>query len=495
MCDNSKLLFTGATWTVGLVEKMWKVIDKMAKEEYGLDYYDPRIEIVTASQMLYHHSMNAMPLMYNHWSFGKRFELSQRAWEQGKSSLAFETVINTNPMVCYILESNSATMQALVLAHANAGHGSFFKMNYMFQLWTDADAIVNELTYAHDYIKKCEKKYGEARVERILDAAHSLSLQSMDKYKRRRIPRESDVAKKLAQREKHLEQAYDYLLDDPETYRQTNDLEPVGGWPYPEENLLYFIEKNSPALDEWEREVIRIVRRSSQYFYPQMSTKVMNEGWASFWHYTLMERLNEEGYLGPGSMLEFYESHTAVCDQVDGAALNPYVLGFKIFMDLKRACENPTKEDYEYLPLVAGKPWLETLKWVASNFKDSDFLLEFLGPNVIKDLKLFSIQDNAAEQFVTVTAIQSNDDVRELRKKISAQYDLNNMLPDIEIVGCNFKGDRTLHVQYNSKNHKRLDPDTNQLVTKYLRKLWGYPIAMNQVDETGSLISCKVRKY
>ena len=144
----SKLLYTGTAWDLNLIDDLWEVIDKIATEKYGLTYYEPQIEIVTADQMLYHHSMHALPLLYKHWSFGKNYIEAKRAYQKGQTSIAYETIINTDPMITYIMEDNSATMQATVLAHAVCGHGSFFKNNYLFKRWTDAGSIVDYLVFA-----------------------------------------------------------------------------------------------------------------------------------------------------------------------------------------------------------------------------------------------------------------------------------------------------------------------------------------------------------
>ena len=497
MSKDNKPFFTGGEWDLDLIDTMWTVIDDIARTEYGLDYAEPQIEIVTADQMLHYHSQNAMPTLYSHWSYGKTYEASKRSWAAGQSSIAYETIINTDPMICYIMADNSATMQALVLAHANCGHGNFFKINYLFKEWTDPKAVLNELRYAKNYIKECEEAYGPSKVELTLDAAHALSLHGIDKYKRRRKPRVADVVAKQKARNEHDRKAYDPVLDSvvKKQVRFQDEESEFFNWPYPEENILYFIEKNSLGIADWQKEIVRLVRKSAQYFYPQMLTKVMNEGWASFWHYTLMERLYELGHLTEGSMMEFYESHTSVCCQQDMARLNPYTLGFNIFMDLKRACENPTEEDYEFLPFVAGKPWLETLTWVAENFKDSDFILEFLGPNVISKLKLFCVKDDNDAKEYEILSVQSKEDVFELRKQLARQYSFDEMVPSVEVVDYNFKGDRCITLEYTSTDGKLLDDKTRLHTMKYLSKLWGNPISVRQVTENGHVVSTHNRKY
>lgn len=153
----------------------------------------------------------------------------------------------------------------------------------------------------------------------------------------------------------------------------------------PQENLLYFMEKNAPLLEPWQREILRIVRKVSQYFYPQKQTQVMNEGWATFWHYTILNHLYDEGKVTERFMLEFLHSHTNVVFQPPYnspwySGINPYALGFAMFRDIKRICQSPTEEDKYWFPDIAGSDWLETLHFAMRDFKDESFISQFLSP-------------------------------------------------------------------------------------------------------------------
>ncbi len=158
-------MFTSNEWSMESLQSMWTTIDRVAKETFGLDYYEPQIEIITSEQMLDCYSSVAMPVMYNHWSFGKTFIQNERQYAKGMQGLAYEVVINTNPCIAYLMENNTATLQALVLAHASCGHSHFFKNNYLFKNWTEADSIIDYLKFAKKYIRSCEEKYGEKEVE------------------------------------------------------------------------------------------------------------------------------------------------------------------------------------------------------------------------------------------------------------------------------------------------------------------------------------------
>lgn len=197
--------------------------------------------------------------------------------------LAYEIVINSNPCIAYLMEENSMMMQALVTAHAAYGHNSFFKGNYLFRTWTDAEAIIDYLVFAKNYLADCERMYGIDAVEDLLDSCHALMNYGVDRYKR---PQKLSLAKekiRQSEREHYLQlQVNDLWRTIPRRNTDTEINAPARFPTEPQENILYFIEKSAPLLEPWQREVIRIVRKIAQYFYPQRQTQVMNEGWATF---------------------------------------------------------------------------------------------------------------------------------------------------------------------------------------------------------------------
>ena len=159
-------LFDGAEWTFELIKRAYDAMGEIALGELGLDIYPNQIEVITAEQMLDAYSSIGMPLMYRHWSFGKRFAHDEAYYKRGMRTLAYELVINSDPCISYIMEENSMTMQALVIAHAAYGHNHFFKNNYQFQLWTEPDHIIDYLAFAKSYVAECEERYGRRRSSR-----------------------------------------------------------------------------------------------------------------------------------------------------------------------------------------------------------------------------------------------------------------------------------------------------------------------------------------
>lgn len=466
-------------WNFELLDQAYKLIEPIAKE-LGLETYPNQIEVITAEQMLDAYSTVALPVFYNHWSFGKNFIRDQKNYQKGDMGLAFEVVINSNPCIAYLMENNTFMMQILVLSHACFGHNSFFKNNYLFKEWTDAEGIIDYLMFAKNYIQQCEQKYGADQVEEILDAAHALQVLGVDRYKR---PNKLSVAKEKAkqhEREEYLQSQVNDLWRTIPTKATAEDSSVV--LEHPEENLLYFIEKNAPLLKPWEREVIRIVRKVSQYFYPQRQTQVSNEGKATFCHYNIMNKLYDYNHISEGMMLEFLQSHTSVVRQQPGARINPYALGFAIYQDIRRMCANPTPEDKEWFPELCGKDWMEETRNAAYNFRDESFISQFLSPKVIRDMRLFSVLDDSNNTFTEVSSIHNDSGYTEIRNKLSEQYNLSMIDPQIQVTGFDKAGDRSLqikHIPYKGRSLNEHWPN----VLYCIRRLWGFDVQLETIAD------------
>ena len=189
---------TGSEWTFDLVDEYDRQIRTIAVDEFKLDVYPNQLEVITAEQMMDAYASVGMPVNYHHWSYGKHFVATEKSYKRGQMGLAYEIVINSNPCIAYLMEENSMTMQALVIAHAAYGHNSFFKGNYLFRAWTDASAIIDYLVFAKSYITKCEERYGIDAVEDLLDSCHALMNYGVDRYKR---PQKLSLAKEQARQE------------------------------------------------------------------------------------------------------------------------------------------------------------------------------------------------------------------------------------------------------------------------------------------------------
>ncbi len=489
---------TTSEWSFELIRAYDEILGKIARDEYQLDFYPNQIEIISAEQMMDAYSSVGMPVGYNHWSFGKHFVSVEQGYRRGQMGLAYEIVINSNPCIAYLMEENTMMMQALVIAHACYGHNSFFKGNYLFKTWTDASSIIDYLVFAKNYITECEERHGVKEVETLLDSCHALMNYGVDRYKRPYPISAEEEKKRQKEREEYLQQQVNELWrtipKGEEKHGGKNDKR----FPKePQENLLYFIEKNAPLLEPWQREIVRIVRKIAQYFYPQRQTQVMNEGWATFWHYTLLNNLYDKGLVTDGFMLEFLQSHTGVIKQPNFdsphySGINPYALGFAMYQDIVRMCQNPTEEDKIWFPDIAGKPWLETIKFAMESFKDESFILQFLSPKIIRDFKLFSIHDDDQKKEIFISAIHDEAGYREVRHALANQYNLSIREPNIQVFSVNIRGDRAIKLRHTQHNRAPLEEQTALEVLKHLHRLWKFDVYLESVhnDEISQVFRC-----
>jgi len=492
-------LFTGPNWDYGTLRRTYEAIEKIAFDELGLDIYPVQIEVITSEQMLDAYASVGLPLMYRHWSFGKRFAYHETLYRKGLAGLAYEIVINSNPVICYIMEENSMTMQTLVMAHAAFGHNHFFKNNYLFRQWTDAGGILDYLAFARDYVSKCEEKYGMDAVERVLDAAHALKEHGVNRYAHRSKPNLAEERQRAEDRRLHAETTYNDLWrtvpmpqqdDESEEDREKDKLEAASRQQLglPEENLLYFIEKRAPRLEDWQCELIRIVRNVSQYFYPQKQLQMMNEGCATFCHYEIMNRLHDKGLITEGAMLEFLHSHSSVVfqpgfDDPRFSGLNPYALGFAMMSDIQRMCNKPTEEDREFFPDIAGRgDAYGVLRDAWANYRDESFILQYLSPAVIRKFRLFQIADDSGKPSLRVDAIHDELGYRRIRSALSKQYDLSRREPDVQVVDVDLKGDRTLVLAHFVHDGVLLEEKTCRSVLRYAGYLWGYAVKLLEIE-------------
>jgi stage V sporulation protein R len=488
------LLFTEAEWDFTTLDRVYKAIEKIALEEMGLDVYPNQVEVISSEQMLDAYSSLAMPLMYNHWSFGKLFAREEAMYRGGYSGLAYEIVINSSPCISYLLEENSMTMQALVMAHAAFGHNHFFKNNYLFRQWTNAEGIHDYLAFAKAYIAACEERHGREEVEAILDSAHALMDQGVFRYRRPPKPSKERTLEKQRARAKYEEEAYSELwrtlpagIEPPMAPPTPDpDEDDDGTMKLPEENVLYFLEKHSPVLKPWQREMLRIVRNLAQYFYPQKQTKVMNEGCATFVHHAIMNRLYDKGMIGEGSLLEFLHSHTSVVFQPEFddkrySGINPYALGFAMMTDIKRICEAPTQEDRDWFPQFAGSnDYMATLRDAWANYRDESFIEQFLSPKLMRDFRLFGLFDKAKDETYRVSAIHNETGFRRVRTALARQYDIGIGDPNIQVVAADLKGNRKLTLEHRMHRGVPLHEKTKDMVLAHVERLWGHDVGLRE---------------
>ena len=483
-----------------------RIISIISDMEFGLDTYPNMLEIIDEERLHDMVSKNGMPIMYDHWSFGKRRMQLEQEFAKGGMGKIYEMVINSNPVLAYEREDNTKTMMLLVIAHASYGHNAFFKNNYMFSEFTDADNIFSHLRRLKDYVNECEEKYGAKPVERLLDACHALESHGVNRFQRS-VPRDAREEAQLRARLEmtHAQQEQSSSVIDrikgpkpSEQFKRANEEEQI-----PDdlaENLMRWQSAFSPHLEDWHRDIIRMKSEIAQYFYPQKQTQVGNEGTASTMHYECMNLLWGEGLIDDQMMQEFIQSHTAVLSQPGmythpetgqkmPSQINPYALGFAIIQDMKRVCYEPTEEDKEWFPFTAGcEDWIDTFKDIIENYKDESLILQYLSPKVMRDFGFFAVYDDDREDHMVISAIHNQEGYARLRQALASQYRLTEQQPRIEVAQYNHHTDRSLVLHHYMHKRRPLEEQNMEQVLAHMYQLHGHPVVLHSFDmETGEL--------
>jgi stage V sporulation protein R len=219
----------------------------------------------------------------------------------------------------------------------------------------------------------------------------------------------------------------------------------------------------------------------------------MNEGWATFWHYTILQELYKEGIVGNGFMLEFLQSHTNVVYQPAATSpyysgINPYALGFAMMSDIRRICENPTDEDRAWFPDMAGSDWVKTLDFAMRNFKDESFIAQYLSPKLIRDFHFFAVLDDDRSDKLTISAIHDEAGYRYVRQQLAEQYNIGNREPNIQVWQVNTRDDRALTLRHTQFQRRPLNAQAQE-VLKHVARLWGFDVRLETVDTSGHVVS------
>jgi stage V sporulation protein R len=493
-------LYEGADWDFSTLQRLHDACETIALGELGLNVYPNQIEVIRAEQMLDAYSSVGMPLSYKHWSFGKHFTQHEALYRTGLRGLAYELVINSSPCISYLMEENTATMQALVIAHAAFGHNHFFRNNYLFKQWTDAEGILEYLNFAKGYVAQCEERYGQGAVEAILDAAHALKSHGVYRYPGKKKLDLRGEERRERERRAHSERTFNDLWRTVPAGPTKSVSELTSGrrralLGLPQENILYFLEKYAPRLQPWQRELLRIVRHISQYFYPQSQTKVMNEGAATYVHYRVMNRLHDRGGISDGDFLEFLQSHTNVVfqplyDDPRFSGFNPYALGFAMMRDIERIAADPDDEDRQWFPEIAGAgDAMAALRDIWANYRDESFVSQFLSPRLMRQMRLFQLHDDPAQtEGVRVEAIHDERGYRRIRSELARRYDVGWSDPNIEVVDVDLEGDRRLILHHSVVNGRLLSEAAAKRVLQSLADLWGYNVLLREIGPADAVL-------
>ncbi len=380
---------------VGLLEEAIENITIKAKE-FGLDFYKMYFEICPA-EIIYTFGAYGMPTRFSHWTFGKAYQKMKTQYDYNLSRI-YEMVINSDPCYAFLLDGNSLIQNKLVVAHVLA-HCDFFKNNAYFR--HTSRNMVETMASAANRFREYEFKYGKQKVESFLDSVIAIQEQ-VDPYlgiKGTETGNNGGGAchgggcggtcgcgeKRDEAGGKRKETRYDDLWDLEKGHSLSCQLEdkPKKFPAQPEKDILLFLANHSRDLEEWQRDIISVAREEMLYFWPQMQTKIMNEGWASYWHLRIMRDMD----MSEEEVLEFAKMHSGVV-QASKMNVNPYLLGLKIFEDIEKRWDNPTKEERKKYNRSGGEGKQKIFE-VRESENDVSFLRNYLTKDIIEEMDLF----------------------------------------------------------------------------------------------------------
>jgi len=479
-------------------------IEKIAVQ-YGLEYFPVIFEMVTYDQMNEIAAYGGFPNRYPHWRFGMEYERLAKSTEYGLSKI-YELVINNNPSVAYLLEGNSLTDQKLVMCHV-LGHVDFFKNNFTFRS-TDLDATgpvvdpskrigpgyepnrkwIDKMANHGAIVRRLVDRHGIEKIEAFVD--HCLSLENLidpwAPFVVRSRPQTEDEEPGDVEVPRLRAKEYMESFINPEEYLeeqkkkiQAEREQSKGKFPKsPVQDVVSFLLDNAP-LERWERSILEVIRTEAYYFLPQMQTKIMNEGWASYWH----SRLMTEKICDASEILDYADNNAAVMATSPGN-LNPYKLGVELFRDIEERWNRGQfgREWEDCDDLDAKKNWdlrlglgQKKLFEVRSFYNDVTFIDEFLTPEFAARHKLFTFEwSNRSDRF----EVESRE-FRRVKEKILFQL-TNRGNPYIYVEDANHgnRGELLLRHQHAGVD---LRADYARETLAALVRVWKRPVCIQTI--------------
>jgi stage V sporulation protein R len=449
-----------ADWELDDLER-WDAKIRELVAASGLDPFPQEFEICDSGQMLGYMAYSGMPSHYPHWSYGKAYEKLKTLYDHGVSGIPYEMVINSNPSLAYLMRDNSLCLQILTIAHVYA-HNDFFKNNFTFRTTRPEFTISTFKAHAErvrEYME--DPSIGLEKIEPVLDAAHALSLQCRRNLAVRKLDRAEqesqllEAAKPPADPFWQIHRRADYTAPDLRTV-------PL----LPDEDLLLFIEANNPFLATWERDLLTIVHEEAQYFIPQIETKIMNEGWASFWHKRILDALDLPQHLH----LEFLVRHNQVVRPIPGS-INPYHVGLRLWEHIAGVADGPFKETAGGPLPIANRDALFLSREVD---RDVSFLRRFLTEETARELDLFRYEPKGED--LVVSHISDEAGWEQVKDTLLRNVGMGQ-IPVIRVEDADFGANRTLYMRH-SHDGRDIDLDSAEKTLGYVHRLWGRDVAL-----------------
>jgi stage V sporulation protein R len=457
---------------------------------YGLDFFETIFEVIDADDLNEVAAYGGFPTRYPHWSFGMSYEELRKGYDYGLSKI-YEMVINNDPCYAYLMRSNHAVDQKLVMAHVY-GHCDFFKNNAYFA--HTSRKMMDEMANHGSRVRRYVEKYGEDEVEAFVDRCmsiddlidvHSTAIRRREPVSRYDFTPEPDEDSSLRPtRFKSKDYMDDYInpraaLKAEEDERRKAKEQASRSFPeHPEKDVLLFLIENAP-LKGWQRDILEIIRDEAYYFAPQAMTKVINEGWASYWHSTIMT----QKVLDPSEVIDYADHHSGTMATQRGR-INPYKLGIELLRNIEHRwntgkfgkeyddCDDLDKRRNWDKQLGLGRQKIFEVRRVHN---DITFIDTFLTPEFCVEHNMFSYayQEQAGQYII---------ESREFEKiKQRLLFSLTNFgKPWIYVLDGNFRnrGELLLRHQHNGVD-LRLDQAADTLAN--LQFIWSRPVHLQTV--------------
>lgn len=434
---------------------------------FGLDTYPMRYEICPAD-IIYTFGAYGMPTRFSHWSFGKQFHKMKLQYDLGLSQI-YELVINSNPCYAFLLNTNSLIQNKLIIAHVLA-HCDFFKNNARFSN-TKRD-MVESMTATAERIANYEMIYGKEEVERFLDAAMAIQ-EHVDPsiIRHKLLDYDTNEEEKEVNRKTQYDDLWnlDIKAEDNKALIEKRKKFP----PSPEKDLLLFIQEYSRELEEWQRDILTMMREEMLYFWPQMETKIMNEGWASYWH----QRILREMDLTPAETIEFATLNAGVV-QPSKTSINPYYLGLKIFEDIEKRYNHPTERMKKNgVKENSGREKMFEVREIES---DISFIRNYLTKELVKQEDLYLFEKKNGNYQIT------DKDYEQVRDQLISMR-VNGSFPYIVVEDGDYSRNGELYLKHGYEGTE-LDPLYLEHVLPYIYQLWGRSVYLETYVENKPIV-------
>jgi stage V sporulation protein R len=457
--------------------------------EFGLDFFPQEFDVIPAQKMLEILAYR-FPVNLSHWSFGRDYEREKTKYEYG-FGIPYEVVLNSNPSRAYLMNTNPFAVQLMVMAHVYA-HNDFMKNNFHFSP-TRRD-ILPSASEAAIRFQKYEKRFRLEEVERVIDSGLSIEYNiDPDFFIREESEEEQRERLSTPPARPDIPGPYDDLLAQKKAERPPKDHYNKKTPLEPERDVLLYILNHSPKpLREWEKDVLSVLRDQSRYFMPQRRTKIMNEGWASFWHMRIMDRLFKERLLNEEEH-GYYNLYNARVLATNPRMPNPYLVGLKMFEDIEdrwnkgrfgrewEECEDLKKKETWDLGLGQGR---ERIFEVRRRFGDRFFVEEFLTERLVEELNLYLYEGH--QEHGEIQYVISDTGWRRIKSQLISHLSTFGA-PLIMVEDGDYKGKRELYLKHAFEGVE-LDEEYREKTLEHIFYLWDRPIHLESVVDDKKVV-------